>query len=152
MGRKLLENVDRDLLRRTRGCIYSAGYHIVWCPKYRKKLYDSHAFKEAAKFHIKESCTRNEIELFEMECDRDHIHVFVGFPPRRSGAWAVNCLKGYSSKHLREGFPELARITGKEQLWSPGYAFFTIGSVNATKIEEYIRNNAGKSDDPAPSP
>ena len=151
MGKKLLENVNRDLLRRTRGCVYAAGYHIIWCPKRRRKLYDSHTFKEAAKFHIEEACKRNGIELFEMECDRDHIHTFVSFPPRRSGAWALNCMKGYSSKMLREGFPELAKITHEKHLWSPGYAFFTIGSVNADKIEEYIRNNAGKSD-PAPVP
>jgi putative transposase len=136
----------------SRGGVWIAGYHIIWCFKYRKKLFDSHAFREAAKFHIGETCKSNSIELIEIEMDRDHVHTLVSFPPKVSGASAAKFMKGYSSRKLREGFPESKYSTGEKSLWSPSYFFGTVGQVTAENIAEYIRNNAGKSDDPAPSP
>lgn len=139
-------------LRKSRGGVWATGYHIVWCFKYRKKLFDSDAFKKAAKFHIRETCENNEIELIEIEMDRDHVHTFVSFPPKHSGIFVMQRMKGYSSRMLRQGFPESRYSTGEKALWSPSYYFGTVGEVTAQGIEAYIKANAGKSDDPAPVP
>ena len=134
-------------LRKGRAGVWATGYHIVWCFKYRKKLFDSDTFKEAARFHIAETCKNNEIELLEMEMDRVHVHTFVSFPPKLSGVFVIKRMKGYSSRMLRQGFPESRYSTGESALWSPSYYFGTVGQVTDEGIKKYIQENAGKSDD-----
>ena len=47
--------------------------------------------------------------------------MFVSAPPRMSPAWIVNLLKGYSSRFLREKFPHLKKMCGKEHLCMSAY-------------------------------
>ena len=145
-------NLPLIKIKKNRSGVWATGYHIVWCFKYRKKLFDSDAFKQAAKWYIRETCENNEIELIEIEMDRDHVHTFVSFPPKHSGVFVIKRMKGYSSRMLRQGFPESKNMTGDKALWSPSYYFGTVGQVTAEGIKAYIEANAGKSDDPAPSP
>ena len=44
-----------------------------------------------------------------MEVASDHVHLFVGFPPRLSTSEVVGKLKAISAKVLFEEFPELER-------------------------------------------
>lgn len=53
-------------------------------------------------------------------------------------------LKGYSSRYLREKFPQLKKVCGKEQLWTQSYYVGTAGSVSAEVIRRYISECQGK--------
>ena len=79
-----------------------------------------------------------------METDEDHIHVFVSAPPRFSPALIANLLKGYSSRYLREQFPHLKKVCGKDHLWTNSYYVGTAGSVSAETIKRYIEACQGK--------
>jgi putative transposase len=72
----------------------------------------------------------------------DHVHIFLSMKPTQSISTVVQCLKGISSKHLREMYPEL-KVYG-DKLWSAGKFFRSVGSVTADTVEYYIRESQGK--------
>ena len=128
---------------KTRWAQYSIAYHFVWIPKYRRKILTGD-IQKAAKELIAESAQRHGLTILEMETDEDHVHVFVSAPPRFSPAEIANLLKGYSSRYLRERFPKLKKICGKDPLWAQAYYVGTAGEVSSEVIRRYISECQGK--------
>ena len=67
---------------------------------------------------LRECCERHGLRLLALETDVDPVHLFVSAPPRLSPAMLANLLKEDSSRFLREKFPRLNKLCGKEQLWT----------------------------------
>ena len=128
---------------KTRYTHYSIAYHLVWIPKYRRRILMGDVQKETKRL-IGECCQRQGLTLLAMETDEDHIHVLVSAPPRFSPALLANLLKGYSSRYLRVQFPHLKKVCGKEHLWTNSYYVGTAGSVSAVTIKRYIEECQGK--------
>ena len=93
---------------------------------------------------IAECCEQQGLTLLAIETDEDHVHVFVSAPPRFSPARIAGLLKGHSSKYLREKFPRLKKLCGKEHLWTQAYYVGTAGNVSAEVIRRYIAECQGK--------
>ena len=54
--------------------VFSCKYHIVWCPKYRRKvLIDDVEIR--LKEIINQIAKELNVEIIEMETDKDHIHI-----------------------------------------------------------------------------
>jgi putative transposase len=102
---------------KTRSTHYSIAYHLVWIPKYRRHVLTGEVQVETKRL-ITACCQKHGLTILAMETDEDHIHVFVSAPPRFSPTWIANLLKGYSSRFLREKFPHLNKMCGKDQLWT----------------------------------
>jgi REP-associated tyrosine transposase len=128
---------------KTRWTHYMIGYHLVWIPKYRRKILTGEVEAETKRL-ITECCDRHGLTLLALETDVDHVHVFVSAPPRFSPAMIANLLKGYTSRYLREKFPHLKKLCGKDRLWSSSYYVGTAGSVSAEVIRRYITECQGK--------
>jgi putative transposase len=128
---------------KTRWTRYNIAYHLVWIPKYRRKVLTGDVQSETKRL-IADCCERNGLTLLAVETDEDHIHVFVSAPPRFSPALIANLLKGYSSKYLREKFPQLKKKCGREHLWTQAYYVGTAGNVSAETIRKYIEECQGK--------
>jgi putative transposase len=157
LGRQMLQSVDfyrlhgynitmyEDSLQvgKTRYTHYSIAYHLVWIPKYRRRILTGEVQKETKRL-LEECCQRQGLTLLALETDEDHIHVFVSAPPRFSPALIANLLKGYSSRYLRQQFPKLNKVCGKEHLWTSSYYVGTAGNVSAAIIKRYIQECQGK--------
>ena len=128
---------------KTRYTHYSIAYHLVWIPKYRRRVLTGEVQVETKRL-ITECCEKQGLTLLAMETDEDHIHVFVSAPPRFSPALIANLLKGYSSRLLREKFLHLKQVCGKEHLWTSSYYVGTAGAVAAETIKRYITDCQGK--------
>jgi putative transposase len=128
---------------RTRHAHYQIAYHLVWIPKYRRKVLFNEVEGECKRLII-ECCQKHGIVILALETDSDHIHLFVSAPPRMSPAWIVNLVKGYTSRFLRERFPKLKKVCGKESLWTSAYYVGTAGTVSAETIRRYINECQGK--------
>jgi len=87
---------------------------------------------------------REGLILLAMETNEDHIHVFVSALPRFSPPLIANLLKGESSRYLREQFPHLKKVCGKDHLWTSAYSVGTAGSVSAKVIPRSIMECQGK--------
>ena len=128
---------------KTRYAHYSIAYHLVWIPKYRRKILTGDVQAETKRL-ITECCERQGLTLLALETDFDHVHVFVSAPPRFSPALIANLLKGYSSRYLREKFPRLQKVYGKDHLWTSSYYVGTAGVVATETIRRYIMECPGK--------
>lgn len=93
---------------------------------------------------LAQCCEKQGLTLLALETDIDHIHVFVSAPPRFSPALIANLLKGYSSRFLRERFPHLKKVCGKDHVWTSSYYVGTAGAVSAETIARYITECQGK--------
>ncbi len=115
----------------------------MWIPKYRRKVLTGEVQK-ATKELLTECCERHGFVLLALDTDIDHVHIVVSAPPRFSPAAIANLLKDYSSRYLRDRFPHLKRICGKDHLWTQAYYVGTAGAVSAAVIRRYITECQGK--------
>jgi putative transposase len=128
---------------KTRWCHYNIAYHLVWIPKYRRKILTGD-IQKVVKKTIEQYCEQNEWKLIAIETDIDHVHCFVSAPPRWSPARIVGLLKGYTSFILRKQFPRLKIICGKDSLWTSAYYVGTAGNMSAQTIIRYITECQGR--------
>ena len=120
---------------------YSCKYHVVWCPKYRKKILVSDVEKRLKEI-VKQVCSEVRVELIEIECDKDHIHILVEVDPQFGVHKFVKRVKGASSRILREEFSFLK--TRLPTLWTNSYFVSTVGGAPLSVIKQYIENQKTK--------
>lgn len=86
-----------------------------------------------------------EIEIYEVNTDKDHIHLLVSVAPKMAIADAVRILKSNTGRMMTKKFPFIRHVyNGEMSLWSIGYFVSTVG-VNERIIQAYIENQ-GKED------
>lgn len=120
--------------------VYSCKYHVVWCPKYRRKvLVDGvdERLKEIAQAVAEEM----RFEIVEMEVMPDHVHMLVEVDPQLGIHKAVKRIKGRSSHDLREEFPWLRRRL--PSLWTNSYFVSTVGGAPLAAARRYIEDQKG---------
>nr|HET6901880.1 IS200/IS605 family transposase [Ktedonobacteraceae bacterium] len=120
-----------------RNVYYLCKYHVVWCPKYRRKvLLDAVASR--LEQIIREVCQEHQAEIFSMEIMPDHVHLLVECDPQFGIHRLVRLMKGRSSRLLRQAFPSLK--TRMPTLWTNRYFVSTVGGAPLTVIKQYIEN------------
>ncbi|MED1898273.1 IS200/IS605 family transposase, partial [Bacillus thuringiensis] len=113
--------------RRTKTTVSLINYHFVFCPRYRRKIFLNTKVEEHFKELVQEICGELDISIVAMECDEDHVHLFLNTPPTLSPADTMAKIKGVTSKRLREEFPHLQHLPS---LWTRSYFVSTAGSVS----------------------
>ena len=81
--------------------VYSCKYHVVWCPKYRRKVL-TNGVDTRLKELLAEYAANLSVEILEMEIMPDHVHMLVRTPPKYSVSEIVGYLKGKSSLMIFE--------------------------------------------------
>jgi len=117
--------------------VYSCKYHVVWCPKYRRKVLAG-AIAERLEELIIERCAAISAEIIEMEIMPDHVHLLIEVDPQFGINRAVRSIKGYSSFVLRSEFPSLK--TRLPTLWTNSYFVSTVGGAPLEVIKQYIES------------
>ena len=126
-------------IRRTAHAVYDTKYHLVWAPKYRKWI-KREDIRDRVKEVFCEIAERHEFEIQEVRVAPDHVHIFLGFPPRYSIAHVVGVLKSISSAVVFEEFPEVKKGLWGGEFWEDGYFVRTVGDkVTADLIKRYIQ-------------
>ena len=137
-------------LRRTSHAVYDTSYHLVWCPKYRKRLFAQNYLRERARELFEEIADEYGFAIEEMEVSEDHVHILLSFPPRYSIGRVVGMLKSISARALFEEFPSIKKRLWGGELWEDGYFARTVGSnITQQVIEKYIRHHREEKQAPA---
>jgi putative transposase len=114
-------------------------YHLVWLPKYRKKILDGNV-----KIKLEElfrTCAEvNGWEIQELNIQVDHVHMVIQIPPSVSVSRVVQFLKGTSSRFVREELPEVKKYLWGKDFWADGYFSETVGYCSEETILNYVRN------------
>ena len=114
-------------------------YHIVWIPKYRRKVLYGEARREVGEILRTLVSRMDGVEIVEGSACVDHIHICLSVAPKHSLSNVVGTLKGKSAIVLHERHPEWRRLTGRDRtLWARGYYVSTVG-LNEETIRRYIR-------------
>lgn len=128
-------------LEKSRSATYNLGYHIIFCPKYRRRVLVGE-IEVRLKEVIHEVALENDWQIATLEVMPDHVHVFVKVTPMDSPANIVARMKGRSSLVLRAEFPQLK--TRLPSLWTRSYYVESIGSISAAAITKYIDNQKSR--------
>lgn len=116
--------------------VYLLQYHIVWCPKYRRKLFIND-IKNRLKEIIENVCIERNCKIITCEIMPDHIHLFVSTHVKETPYKLIKSIKGRSSNILRREFPELRKMP---TLWTRSYFISSIGNASSKTIKKYIEN------------
>ena len=116
----------KNEVKHTAHSSYRCEYHLVFAPKYRRKV-------------IYKSLRRDIIEIIKGEACPDHLHLLVSIPPYMSIAQFVGTLKSKSALMIFDRHANLKYKYGSRNFWCRGYFVDTVGK-NAKMIQEYIQN------------
>ena len=114
-------------------------YHLVWIPKYRKRVLRGKIAVRLKKL-LYEACKINRWWIGEISIQEDHIHMIIQVNPQDSVSEVAHILKGGTSRVIRKEFPELEEFLWGDSFWADGYFAETIGNVEEETIRKYIRD------------
>ena len=127
------------VIRRTSHSVYDTQYHLVWTPKYRKWMLRGD-LREYTQDLFHRIGGEFGFSIEELELAKDHVHVFLSFPPRYSIAKVVGILKSISSSQIFRHHPEVKQELWGGEFWEDGYFARTVGDhVTAEVIKQYIQ-------------
>jgi len=116
---------------------WDCKYHLVWIPKYRKKLIYGQLRKDLGEV-LRDLSMQKESRVVEGHLMGDHVHMLVSIPPKYSVAQVVGFIKGKSAIHIARNFSGRTRNFTGQHFWARGYYVSTVGK-DEKAVVEYIR-------------
>ena len=116
---------------------YRHQYHVVWIPKYRKRILEVElkAFVEQRLFDIHQYHPDIEIEKYSIQYD--HLHIVIVIPPKYSVSSIIGKIKANTSREIRKHFKWIGKIYRRNEFWSPGFFSSTVG-IDEEVIKRYV--------------
>ena len=115
---------------------WNCKYHVVFAPKYRRKVFYEEKRLEIGAI-LRELCRWKGVEIIEAEVCPDHIHMLLAIPPKISVSGFMGFLKGKSSLMIYQKWGSMKFKYRNRQFWCRGYYVDTVGK-NTKAIKEYI--------------
>ena len=129
-------------LKSTSHAVYEAKYHLVRCPKYRKRVLVGEVGERVKQLFYR-IAEQFDFEIDWCEVAEDHIHLLISFPPRYSIAKVVGIIKGISSSKVFGEYPKLKKKLWGGHLWEQGYFARTVGEqITDGVIRRYIEKHS----------
>ena len=130
-----MKNNDIHSLSHTK---WNCKYHIVFAPKYRRKVFYGEKRAEIGKI-LRELCNWKKVNIINAEVCPDHVHMLVEIPPKYSVSIFMGFLKGKSSIMIYEKWGNMKYKYRNREFWCRGYYVDTVGK-NTKAIDAYISN------------
>ncbi|MFC4770608.1 IS200/IS605 family transposase [Enterococcus hermanniensis] len=123
-----MSNDDKSLVHTHWNC----KYHIVFTPKYRRKVIYGQLRKDIGEI-LRKLCEMKDVEIIEVQ---QYSYASSG-APKMSISSFMGYLKGRSAVLIHEQHANLKYKYGNKSFWSKGYYVSTVG-LNQKTIEKYI--------------
>ena len=116
---------------------YHHQYHLVWIPKYRRRV---------LKGALKDFLTKKlgdireyhpEVEVEQVSIQSDHVHLVAVIPPKDAVSAVVGTIKAKTSREIRQRFPEIKKVYWRNEFWSVGFFSSTVG-IDEAVIKRYV--------------
>ncbi len=88
----------------TRTLVYSCQYHVVFCPKYRRKVLVDPIDTRLKELFLKKQKEYND-QVLDMEVMPDHVHLILDVNPQIGIDKIDRQIKGYTARTIREEYP-----------------------------------------------
>ena len=122
---------------------YDLKVHLVWIPKYRKKILIG-AVALRVRDVLRQIAMEHEIAIVSGKVSSDHIHLLVSYRPHQDVSTIAQWLKGISSRILLQEFPHLRKMLWGRHVWARGYLAVTTGTITDEMIQKYIAEQEGE--------
>jgi putative transposase len=116
---------------------YSNKYHVIWCPKYRRKVLVGDIAKRLEEI-MRKTALKYRADLIALEIIPDHVHMLCEVDPQLGIHRFVKNIKGVTSHHLRKEFVSLRRRL--PSLWTNSYFLSTVGGAPLEVMKQYVEN------------
>ena len=116
---------------------WDCKYHLIWIPKYRKKV----LFGDLRKYLgnvFRELALQKESKVLEGHLKGDHVHMLVSIPPKYAVSQVVGYIKGKSAIHIARTYAGHRHNFIGQNFWARGYFVSTVGRDEET-ILKYIK-------------
>jgi putative transposase len=113
-------------------------YHIIWCPKRRRKVLVG-PVHDRLKQLIEDVVDENGWQIIQLAIQPDHVHLLLRSNPYTLPTDIARVIKGRSSHHLRQEYPHLLKMPS---LWTRSTFYSTAGNVSSEIIQHYIEKQS----------
>lgn len=120
--------------------VYSLHYHFVQCIKYRRKVLCDAKLVDFLKTKIHNISETYEVEVLNIECDKDHFHMIFTSKPTLDIPKYINTIKTITSREIRKEFPEVKLLLWEDTFWSRSYFLATTGQVTLDVLKKYVES------------
>lgn len=134
-AKRILITMPTERWTHANTCVYNIGYHLIWCPKYRRKVLIPPVDTRLREL-LEKKAAEIDVKIVICEIMPDHIHIFVKCKPTTAPHWIVQQLKGYTSRILRQE-NEFLR-TRLPTLWTRSYYCESCGHISEDTVKKYI--------------
>ncbi|TPE42931.1 IS200/IS605 family transposase [Amaricoccus solimangrovi] len=117
--------------------VYNIGYHLIWCPKFRRKVLSGHIEVRLREL-LMEKAGELGLRIEKMEVMPEYVHLLVKASPADAPQFIVAQLKGYTSFKLRSEFPELK--SKLPTLWTRSFYVESVGHLSEATVKKYIED------------
>jgi len=126
-------------LDRSAHSVYALQYHLVQCVKYRKEVLEGKII-DFLKQKINEISNSFEVDVLNIECDKDHFHMLFKGKPTLNIPKYLNAIKTITSREIQRNFPEIKEKLWKNTFWSRSYFLATTGQVTLDQLKKYVES------------
>ena len=116
---------------------YHHQYHLVWIPKYRKRVLkgDLTAFLTVRLGEI--HTYHPDVDVEQVSIQADHVHLVAVIPPKYAVSAIVGKIKANTSREIRRRFPWVKKLYWRNEFWSEGFFSSTVG-IDEAVIKRYV--------------
>ena len=127
-----------NTIQSLRHTVWECKYHVVWVPKYRRKVLYGELRRYLGEV-LRDLARQRESRVEEGHLRADHVHMLISIPPKHSVAQTVGYIKGKSAIHIaRNHLGRRSNFTG-QHFWARGYWVSTVGKDEQV-VRAYIQN------------
>ena len=114
--------------------------HIVWITKYRHSVLVGEVQKRCRDILI-QVCDSEDVRILKGVVSKDHIHMHIEYPPKKSLSDIVKRLKGHSSRKLQMEFPHISIRYWGRHFWAIGYGCWSTGNIADEMVQQYLEHH-----------
>lgn len=120
-----------DRFRKTKSIVSLLNYHIVFCTRYRRKLFNNQELSKRVIKLIEDKCKELNVKIISLELCEFYVYLFVECPPIISPNQLVYRIKVHCNISMLGDFPEVENIPN---LWTRRCL------ISTEKLEQSIIN------------
>ena len=136
----LISNSYTEKYERSSHSVGISMWHFEWCTKYRYKMFAKDEQRSLMNACIRRAALIHGIKILELNIQPDHVHCVVGINLSIAPTYALQILKGVSSRLFFRNSPKVRLRYPGGHLWSPGKFAASLGFIQLEKAVDYVRN------------
>ncbi len=131
--------------RKSSHTVFDMRVHLIWVTKYRYKVLKGELGYRVREL-VRQFCCENDISILKGVVSKDHMHLYISYPPHWAVSNIVKRLKGMTSRKLQQEYADLSKRYWGKHFWAVGYGAFSSGEITDKMIQEYLNNHDTKYD------